>query len=723
LNRNNVYIAGTGILSPLGSGLDATEKALRENRSGIGPLGVFSIQHPPPLPTAQVRDLAVSPLPRTHTLAIRAALQAMGDRREAPDAIILGTTTGGILSTEQLLQDEEQNPEKYRYHGLSTVAEAVARQLHCHGKALTVSTACSSGAVAISMALKLLQTGKAQWVLTGGADSLCHLTYFGFHSLQLVDPEGSKPFDKNRQGMSVGEGAALLLLTTTRPKKPLAQLLGAGLSCDAYHAAAPHPQGKGAGKAMQIAIDNAGLTVDDIDYISLHGTGTPDNDRAEARAVKDLFPQPPPLSSIKGATGHGLAAAGAIEAVVAALAIEKGFLPANTGYQEADPELDLAPLVRPVSHSSAAVLSNSFGFGGNNGCLVVGRPDTFATSTSQPMLQSAPLSILGTSCITGAGNKKASMSRLFQEKSMAGMLDLDAISKNLPTRKIRRLKRLSRLALSLATAAYADSDLEQPPESVFMGTGWGALSETYDFLKKLRDTEELFPSPIDFVGSVHNSAAGQVAIMFGATAANITASGGDYSFEQALLVADTMLNDTSPPAFVLSADEGHVHFSPLFDPSIQPGSPLADGGGGFCLCRKAIPGKVALQIPFYRPATAPGVLDALVNALGGAEKLRSQNALILAGIPACSRKEGEQQLHEFLSKTMLSGPVLRYRELSGEFASASALAAVMAVHFLETGTLPPSLASQDNGGMLPAAKKVLVLGLGTTITAMEFGIQ
>ncbi|MBU0943110.1 MAG: beta-ketoacyl synthase chain length factor [Proteobacteria bacterium] len=721
MNRNNVYIAGAGILSPLGIGLEATEKALRENRSGIGPLGVFSIRHPPALPVAEVQELADSPLPRTHTLAIQAALQAMGDRREAPDAIILGTTTGGILSTEQLLTDKVQNPQKYSYHGLSTVAEAVARQLRCPGKALTVSTACSSGAVAISLALKMLQSGKAEWILAGGADSLSHLTYFGFHSLQLVDPGGSKPFDKNRQGMSVGEGAALLLLTTTKPEKPLAQLLGAGLSCDAYHAAAPQPQGKGAAKAMQTALENAGLTADDIDYISLHGTGTADNDRAEAKAVSDLFPQPPPLSSIKGATGHGLAAAGAIEAVVAALAIEKSFLPANTGYREADPELQLTPLDKPVSHSTAAVLSNSFGFGGNNGCLIIGRPDTFAAV--RPLLQSAPLSILGTSCISGAGNKEASMSRLLQGKSMAGMLDLDAISKNLPTRKIRRLKRLSRLALSLAAAAYDDSGLTQPPKSVFMGTGWGALSETYDFLKKLRDTEEQFPSPIDFVGSVHNSAAGQVAIMFGSTMANITTSGGDYSFEQAVLAAETMLDDTSPPAFVLSADEGHDQFSPLFDPSIQPGAPLADGGGGFCLCRKAIPGKVALQIPFYRPAAAPGVLDALVNALGGAERLRNQNGLILAGIPACSSKDGEQQLLEFLNKTMLSVPVLHYREMSGEFASASALAAVMAVHFLETGLFPPPLASQGREGLLPAAKKVLVLGLGTTITAMEFWIQ
>lgn len=719
--KKNVYIAGAGILSPLGIGLKATEQALRENRSGIDPLTVFSIQHPPALPAAQIRDLPDSAFPRTHTLAIAAALQAMGNNKQAPDAVILGTTTGGILSTEQLLAEEEQNPDKYKFHGLSTVTETIAEQVHCSGKALTISTACSSGAVAISLALKMLQSGKAEWILAGGADSLCRLTYFGFHSLQLVDPEGSRPFDKERKGMSVGEGAALLLLTTTKPQKPLGQLLGAGLSCDAYHAAAPHPQGKGAYMAMQTALDNACLTRDDIDYISLHGTGTPDNDRAESRAVRDLFPVPPSLSSIKGATGHGLAASGAIEAVIAAIAIQKGFLPANTGYSKADPELHLSPLVQPVTHASSAILSNSFGFGGNNGCLVLGQCTGF--TAKQPILQSAPLTLLGNSCITGAGNTEESMDSLMHGKSIGGMLALESVSKKLPSRKIRRLKRLSRLTLSLAAAAYEKSGLEKHPENVFMGTGWGALSETYDFLKKLRETEEQFPSPIDFVGSVHNSPAGQVAIMFGATGANITTSGGNYSFEQAMLAADTMLDDTSAPAFVLSADEGHTQFSPLFDRSIQASAPLADGGGGFCLCRKAIPGKVAIHIPFYHSGTAPGVISTLVEALGGADRLQREIGLTLIGIPAASMKIGEQQLNSFLAKARCSAPVLPYREFTGEFASASAVAAVMAVHFLETGLLPPIAASQDNAVSSLVDKKVLVLGLGTTVTAMEFWIQ
>lgn len=722
MTGKKVYIAGAGIISPLGTGLAATEQALRENRSAICPLSVFPLQHPPPLPAAQVSDLPDSTLPRTHTLALAAARQAMEACSHPPDAVILGTTTGGILTTEQLLAEEENDPKRYCYHGLTTVAEAVAKEVHCTGSALTVSTACSSGAVAISLALKMLQSGKAEWVLAGGADSLCHLTYFGFHSLQLVDPEGSRPFDKNRQGMSVGEGAALLLLTTIRPEEPLGQVLGAGLSCDAYHPAAPHPEGKGAGRAMQAALEDAALTACDIGYINLHGTGTPDNDLAEAKAIRHLFPQPPPLSSIKGATGHGLAASGAIEAVVATIALSQDLLPANTGCRQPDQELQLSPLLQPVSQSAAAVLSNSFGFGGNNGCLVIARPDAFASST-RAIQQSARLSILGSACISGAGNTLESMARLYQAEPIGGMLGLETISKDLPARKVRRLKRFPRLALALAAAAYEDSGLEQPPESVFMGSGWGALSETYDFLEKLRQTNEQFPSPIDFVGSVHNSAAGQVAIMYGATGANITSSGGDYSFEQALLAAENLLDDSSAPAFVLGADEGHAQFSPLFDPSIQAGSPLSDGGGGFCLQRKELAGKCWVRVSFYQNSTAAGAIDSLIEALGSNRTLRKDFGLIMAGIPAAADTDGNRQLTEFIKKTKLTIPVLHYRQFTGEFASASALAAVMAVHFLQAGELPSGLVGPGKEGFPLSGKKILVLGLGTAITAMEFGLS
>ena len=293
----------------------------------------------------------------------------------APDLIVVGTTTAGMHTTERLLNAGTLDPQAYRRHAAGSVAEDLAARYGCSGPVLTVSTACSSGAVAIKIALEMLRAGAARRALVGGADSLCRLTYYGFNCLQLIDPQGARPLDRERRGMSVAEGAGMLLLTVDgEPDRALAEVLGAGLSCDAYHPAAPHPEGDGAYAAMAAALADSGVSAAAIDYINLHGTGTPDNDRAEARAVGRLFDARTPVSSIKGATGHSLAAAGAIEAVVAAICIREGLVPANTGLRLRDPEISLAPVTEPRRMRVNTVLSNSFGFGGNNAAVVIGAP-------------------------------------------------------------------------------------------------------------------------------------------------------------------------------------------------------------------------------------------------------------------------------------------------------------------------------------------------------------
>lgn len=715
-----IYISGAGIISPLGDGLSATEKTLRENRSAIQPLELFSLLQDSPLPAGQVLDLQVSsPYPRTHQLASIAAKQAMDGCSRPPDAIILGTTTGGILTTEELLKKKEQDKEQYRYHGLCTVSDQLARELGCTGPALVVSTACSSGVVAIAMAMKMLRCGLARTVLAGGVDSLCRLTYFGFHSLQLVDRAGCRPLDQNRQGMAVAEGAGMLLLSTEKPQNCHGVLLGAGLTCDAYHPAAPHPEGEGAFMAMQNALADAGLVPRDIGYINLHGTGTPDNDLAESKAVRRLFTTLPPLSSIKGASGHSLAAAGAVEAVVSTIIINQGLMPANTGLQKVDPVLGLTPLTSPLEGSVKAVLSNSFGFGGNNGSLVIGAVNGWPRLA--PRHASPRLAVHGYSCLTGAGGTAATLGRVRNGASAAGMAELETIAKTLPPRLIRRLKRLPRMALFLATQALAEPPLkEQKPDGVFMGTSWGALSETHDFLTRLEESKEQFPSPTDFVGSVHNGPASQVAMLFGATGPNITTSGGDYSFEQALFSADLMLADSADPNLVLGVDEGHDVLSPLLDPSVQPRMSLADGGSALCVSRRTTDAKCFISIPFYQNSKAENVVAALVHSLFCTGKKESGGyGVVLVGIPAAMQREGEKQLEQFLALAKLSAPVIPYRKFTGEFGSASAVATALAVSFLEAGHVPGALTRGDTVVLDNRVNKILVLGLGQYITAME----
>jgi 3-oxoacyl-(acyl-carrier-protein) synthase len=753
LTAGPIYIRGSGIISPLGADRASTEEKLREGGSAIRPLDLFPLVQgrgrPLPVGQAPLPEDPAASLPRTHRLALEAAMQALRGGQgsghppdTAIDAVILGTTTGGILTTEQLLQEQAEDKHLFRYHGLHTVADRVAEACNCTGPTLTVSTACASGAVALALALRMLRSGRAETVLAGGVDSLCRLTYFGFHSLQLVDRTGCKPFDQDRRGMAVAEGAGMLLLSTVKPEQPHphTRLLGAGLSCDAWHPAAPHPEGRGAFTAMRAALDDAGLAPEDIGYINLHGTGTPDNDLAESKAVRRLFTVAPPLSSIKGASGHSLAAAGAIEAVVSAITVSQGLLPANTGLRKVDPDLGLTPLTAPLKQTTKAVLSNSFGFGGNNASLVIGVSDIAQKEQQKQKEHYAGLAVHGYSCLTGAGDTVATFSKLHHGESVAGLAALDVILKNLPPRLIRRLKRLPRMTLSLAVQAVhtvqsdditgaerIDPQLQQPA-AVFMGTGWGALSDTYDFLTRLRESQEQFPSPTDFVGSVHNSPASQAAILFGATGPNITTSGGDYSFEQALLAAELQLDDSTKTALVLGADEGHAEFSPLLDASIAPGaSPadLADGGGAFCVSRETAEAKCFIRIPFYQSGRANEPISALIKALSpdSPEQLSSY-VLILVGIPAAMEKEGEKQLAQFLTQSQLSVssvPVVRYRKFIGEFASASAVAVALAASLLEIGRIPRTLTEKEKTDIVldKRRNKILVLGLGEYITAVE----
>jgi 3-oxoacyl-(acyl-carrier-protein) synthase len=713
-----IYIASAGIISPLGRGLAATVTAIRENRSAIAPLHVFPLLQGGPLPVGQIADLAAHPsLPRTHQLAREAARMAMQGCAEPPDAVILGCTTGGILTTEQLLRDNVADRTSYRYHSLLSVAQEVALECGCAGPALMLSTACSSSAVAIALALGMLRAGGMRRILAGGVDSLSRLTYFGFHSLQLVDKNGCRPLSASRQGTSVAEGAAMLLLTAERPENPLAVLLGAGLSCDAYHPAAPHPEGKGAFLAMQSALTDAGLEPGAVDYINLHGTGTKDNDLSEAKAIKALFPAPPPLSSIKGATGHSLGAAGAIEAVVAGLAVSQGIIPGNTACDVPDPALGIVPLPAPAEREVGVVLSNSFGFGGNNGSLLIGRQDLPVAPAARQT--GRPLAVHGSACVTGAGFTAETLARLLEGRSAAGMSATEILGAELPSRFIRRAKRLPRLSLQLAASVTAEAGEGRKPTAIFMGTGWGPLSETYDFLSKLRESAEQFPSPTDFVGSVHNSPASQIAILLGATGANVTASGGDYSFEQALLAADSLLDDSGQSALLAGADEGHAQLSPLLDSSIAAGDPLADGGGALLINRDPAGARCLVGLPFYARDTGENLAERLLRSLGGAERMREEVAAIFAGIPAGMSEEGNRQLAEVLQALDRRIPVCRYRDFVGQFASASAVAAALAVAYLDAGIIPGALLGADDLP-LERGRKILVLGTGCFLTAMEF---
>ncbi len=293
----------------------------------------------------------------------------------------IGTSTSGILEAELAYHRRDSRtgalPGGFFYRGtLNTysLGDFVRRYLGLTGPSFVVSSACSSTAKVFGNAARMIAAGACDAAVVGGADSLCLTTLYGFESLQLTSRGACRPFDRERDGISLGEDAGFALLEKPRAGvgADAPMLLGVGESSDAYHMSTPHPQGEGAKLAMQRALAAARLDPADIDYINLHGTATPTNDAAEDAAVVNLFGPLTPCSSTKGATGHLLGAAGITEAIVSMLAVRHGVLPGSAHTRTVDPALKSNYLLQSKTGRVTRVLSNSFGFGGSNCSLVIG---------------------------------------------------------------------------------------------------------------------------------------------------------------------------------------------------------------------------------------------------------------------------------------------------------------------------------------------------------------
>lgn len=311
--------------------------------------------------------------------AVAACAGRVGARRVG---LFLGTSTSGILQTELAYRRRDAAtgalPVDFNYagtHNVFSAAQFTREVLGIEGPAAVVSTACSSSAKAFGAAQRMIELGLIDAAVVGGVDSLCLTTLYGFHSLQLTAAAPCRPFAADRSGISIGEAAAFVLLEKTPPRDAAGAiaLLGVGESNDGYHLSAPHPEGLGARLAMEAALRAAGLEANRVDYINLHGTGTASNDSAECAAVTRVFGNALPCSSTKGATGHTLGAAGALEAVICALSLREQVIPGGSNTGVVDPALDLAYVTASSPGSIAHVLSNSFGFGGTNCSLAIGR--------------------------------------------------------------------------------------------------------------------------------------------------------------------------------------------------------------------------------------------------------------------------------------------------------------------------------------------------------------
>ena len=383
-----VAIASYTAVSALGSGNAAHRDALRAGRSGLIANDYTAAGVPLPCWIGRVAGLEDDLPPdvdtRLHRLLARALRQdqlgedlarTLADCGAARVALVLGTSTANIEQSEQAYRrlDDGHLPADLRdprLHHLHGPAEWLSAQTGIAGPTFTISTACSASAKAFGLGARLLRAGIADAVLVVGADSLCASTLHGFNSLELVDASPCRPFDLQRAGLSIGEAAAMALLRHVDDAPLAARLLACGESSDAYHLSAPHPQGIGAEKALRAALRECDLPPDAFDYVNLHGTASRQNDVIEAALIARLLPRVL-ASSTKGATGHTLGAAGALEAVITLLAMHSGCAPGTTGCIAPEPAIAAQLLRSPRSTTLRHALSFSFGFGGSNACLAL----------------------------------------------------------------------------------------------------------------------------------------------------------------------------------------------------------------------------------------------------------------------------------------------------------------------------------------------------------------
>jgi 3-oxoacyl-[acyl-carrier-protein] synthase II len=397
------WITGIGLLTALGPDRETTWRRLLAGETGIGPLTLFDTSGFRTHLAAQVEDAALRlpPLPsgaerhtsRASRFALVAAAEALADAglsvaaEERRWALVLGGGTAGLLEAESFVERRLRGGSRVR--GLGEIVEVpqdsptdrVGQCFGLTGPRITVTTACSSSTIAVGMAAELVRDGEVEVALAGGSDALCRLTYAGFNSLRAVDSVPARPFDRRRKGLSLGEGAAVLVVeeaerARNRGARPYTRVLGYGVTNDAFHMTQPEPSGTAWERTVRAALADAGVAPSEVGYINGHGTATEQNDPAECAAYLRVFGNglaALPVSSVKGAVGHCLCAAGGIEAAVTALAIARVTLPPTVGFAEADPAcpVDAVPgSCRPAA--PAVALSSSFAFGGNSSVLVLG---------------------------------------------------------------------------------------------------------------------------------------------------------------------------------------------------------------------------------------------------------------------------------------------------------------------------------------------------------------
>ncbi len=555
-----IAITGIGIVSAIGCNCAETLQALLEQRSGIAPMRYLHSVHTE-YPVGEVKlsndelrqrlGLGNEPLPRTSLLGIMAAREAIAMAQAPCDTLISGTTVGGMDLTEQNWNDYKQGksvatiPLHEAGESTRAIAEKISILNSQFSNIITPSTACSSALNAIMLGCDMLRTGQAKRAIVGGAESLSLFHFNGFRTLMVMDRQPCRPFDANRNGLNLGEGAGYLVIENeadaiARGAKILGYIGGYANACDAFHQTASSPEGEGAYLAMKGALDMAGLQPSDIDYINAHGTATPNNDASESASVTRLFGvcKLPAISSTKAFTGHTTSASGGIEAAICVLAMNHGFIPANLRWQQSAEGL-IAPVTQTRHQPLHHVLCNAFGFGGNDSSLLL---SDHAIDLSEATLEE-PRSLQMVNEPYGEADRMNEVNKEMVNGQMVSAAEA------------RRMTPQMRQLVSAARQALQDAEIEQP-DAIVCATQWGCMLQSMRFLQDMIDTHEKELKPTPFIQSTHNTVASLMAILTNNHGYNATYSQGKQSLACAMTdIRSQMALGRIHSALVLEFDE------------------------------------------------------------------------------------------------------------------------------------------------------------------------
>lgn len=523
-----IAVTGLGIVCAIGNDAVSVVDSLKKGESGIGLISHLQSKHTE-LPVGEVKmseqDMKnvlgivdEKPISRTSlmgAIAIKQALEQAGVKnlKDKRVALISGTTVGGMDVTEKYFEEMKTNnsllnlPQSNEC-GKSTVEMAYYAGLNA-AACCTISTACSSALNSIILGSEMLLSDEVDIVIAGGSESLSRFHLNGFNTLMILDKQRCRPFDNTRAGLNLGEGAAFVILQK-KCLRPLAYIAGYSNRCDAFHQTASSDNGEGAYLSMSDAIAMAGIQPSMIQYINAHGTGTPNNDLSESRAIKRVFGENiPAISSTKAYTGHTTSASGSIETVICILAMQHNFIPGNLGWKHPF-EDGIIPTLGCENIVLDYVLCNSFGFGGNDSSLIISR-----SAVSLPC------------------NKNIYSYEVIADESITSVDELPALKEFISVMESRRMGKLMKAAQLSALRALKNADIDTP-DAIISATARGMLEISQQFLDDITTNNEELLKPTLFMQSTHNTIGSAIAIRTKCYGYNTTYSQGDQSLDWAL---------------------------------------------------------------------------------------------------------------------------------------------------------------------------------------------